>query len=140
VGDDAEGKVLVLASNGYPEASLGGGTKLARAQKMGLAGVITDGRLRDFDELARYDFATYCRGEATRWGGDAVTPHQANVPVVVSQVGIQAGDFIFADASGAVVMPSVQVDEVFAEALRINVEDRISLDNIGQETRGGRAP
>lgn len=33
VGDDGEGKVLVLASNGYPETSLGGGTKLARAQK-----------------------------------------------------------------------------------------------------------
>jgi hypothetical protein len=32
--------------------------------------VLTDGRLRDFDELARYDFAAYCSGEATRWGGD----------------------------------------------------------------------
>ena len=33
------------------------------------AGVLTDGRLRDFDELAGYDFAAYCSGEATRWGG-----------------------------------------------------------------------
>ena len=49
----------------------------------GLAGVLTDGRLRDFDELAGYDFAAYCAGEATRWGGDEVTPFQANVPVVM---------------------------------------------------------
>jgi 4-hydroxy-4-methyl-2-oxoglutarate aldolase len=38
----------------------------------GCAGVLTDGRLRDFDELARDDFAAYCSGEATRWGGDNV--------------------------------------------------------------------
>jgi hypothetical protein len=29
-------------------------------------GVLTDGQLRDFEELAGYDFAAYCSGEATR--------------------------------------------------------------------------
>ncbi len=43
----------------------GGGTKLLRLQENGCAGVLTDGRLRDFDELARYEFAAYCSGEAT---------------------------------------------------------------------------
>ena len=70
VGNDPAGKVVVLASNGYTDTSMGGGTKLLRLQESGCAGV-TDGRLRDFDELARYDFAAYCSGEATRWGGEA---------------------------------------------------------------------
>ena len=134
VADGAEGKVLVLASNGYQDTSLGGGTKLARVQKMHLAGVLADGRLRDFDELAGHDFATYCRGEATRWGGDAVTPYQANVPVVVSQVGIHPGDLVFADASGAVVIPASQLDDVVDEAMRVNAEDRASIDNIANES------
>lgn len=134
VGEDGEGKVLVLASNGYPETSLGGGTKLARAQKVGLAGVLSDGRLRDFDELASFDFATYCSGEATRWGGDAVTPYQANVPVVISRVGIHPGDFVFADSHGAVVIPPGQVDDVVAEALRVNEEDRSTLRTIAEES------
>src|SRR4051794_6829044 len=47
----AEGHVLVLAGNGYTDASLGGGTKLSRAQNHGLAGILADGRLRDFAEL-----------------------------------------------------------------------------------------
>ena len=68
VGDEPQGKVLVLASNGYTDVSMGGGTKLMRVEHHGLAGVLTDGRLRDFDELAGYDFAAYCAGEATRWG------------------------------------------------------------------------
>jgi regulator of RNase E activity RraA len=134
VAEGDRGKVLVLASHGYQDTSLGGGTKLARLQKMGLAGILADGRLRDFDELSRYDFATYCRGEATRWGGDVVTPYQANVPVVVGQVGIHPGDLVFADASGAVVIPALQFDDVVEGALRVNAEDRASIDTIANES------
>jgi 4-hydroxy-4-methyl-2-oxoglutarate aldolase len=123
VGDDPAGKVVVLASNGYTDASMGGGTKLMRLQQHGCAGVLTDGRLRDFDELAQYDFAAYCSGEATRWGGDQVTPFQANVPVVISRVGVMPGQYVFADASGGVVLPDGQIYEVLAEARRIEAED-----------------
>jgi 4-hydroxy-4-methyl-2-oxoglutarate aldolase len=85
VGDDPAEKVVVLASNGYTDTSMGGDTKLLRLQEHGCAGVLTDGRLRDFSELARYDFAAYCSGEATHWGGDQVTPFQVNVPVVLGR-------------------------------------------------------
>jgi len=133
VGDESDGRVLVLASNGHPDVSLGGGTKLARVEKMSLAGVLADGRLRDFDELSSYDFATFCRGEATRWGGDVVTPYQANVPVVVSQVGIHPGDFVYADSAGAVVVPPSQLASVVEEALRVNQEDRNAIRTIADE-------
>src|SRR5918994_4090298 len=62
-----------------PTPRWAGGTKLLRLQENRCAGVLTDGRLRDFDELACYDFAAYCSGEATRWGGDHVTPFQAEL-------------------------------------------------------------
>ena len=104
VGDDPAGKVIVLASNGYTDTSMGGGTKLLRLHQNGCAGVLTDGRLRDFDELARYDFAAYCSGEATRWGGDQVTPFQANVPVVLQGVGVMPGQLV-----GIAVERSVEV-------------------------------
>jgi len=133
VGDRPEGKVLVLASNGYTDISMGGGTKLMRAQQHGLAGVLTDGRLRDFDELARYEFAAYCSGEATRWGGGEVTPFQANVPIVVSGVGVLPGQYVFADSSGAVVIPDVQIDEVLAEARTVEADDADFREQIARE-------
>jgi regulator of RNase E activity RraA len=133
VGDDPEGKVLVLASNGYTDVSMGGGTKLSRLQRHGLAGVLTDGRLRDFDELAGYDFAAYCAGEATRWGGDEVTPFQANVPVVLRGVGVIPGQYVFADSSGAVVLPASQLDRVLAEAHSIEADDARSRAEIARE-------
>jgi regulator of RNase E activity RraA len=125
--------VLVLASNGHPDISLGGGTKLSRAQNLGLAGVLADGRLRDFDQLAQYDFTTYCRGETTRWGGDVVTPFQANVPVVISGVGLRPGDFIYADSSGAVAIPQSEVREVLEEAVRVSGEDSGYIEAIKEE-------
>ena len=137
VGDDPAGKVLVLASNGYTDVSLGGGTKLFRLQEHGLAGVLTDGRLRDFDELAGYDFAAYCSGEATRWGGDHVTPFQANVPVVLDRVGVMPGQYVYADSSGAVVIPERQLEEVLAEAHRTVADDERFRADIAREERRG---
>ena len=133
VGDDPAGKVVVLASNGYTDTSMGGGTKLLRLHQNGCAGVLTDGRLRDFDELARYDFAAYCSGEATRWGGDHVTPFQANVPVVLDRVAVMPGDYVFADSSGAVVIPEVQIEEVLAEAREVDATDAAVRDQIARE-------
>jgi 4-hydroxy-4-methyl-2-oxoglutarate aldolase len=135
VGEDPAGKVVVLASNGYTDTSMGGGTKLLRLQENRCAGVLTDGRLRDFDELAGYDFASYCSGEATRAGGDSVTPFVANVPVVVGGVGVVPGQYVFADASGAVVIPDAQIDEVIEGARKVEVEDASFRREISTERR-----
>jgi 4-hydroxy-4-methyl-2-oxoglutarate aldolase len=135
VGDDPAGKVVVLASNGYTGTSMGGGTKLLRLQENGCAGVLTDGRLRDFDELAGYDFASYCSGEGTRWGGDSVTPFLANVPVVVGGVGVVPGQYVFADGSGAVVIPDAQIDEVLEGARKVEAEDAVFRGEIPTERR-----
>ncbi|MGY4653929.1 RraA family protein [Mycobacterium sp. URHB0021] len=131
----AGGRVLVLASNGYPEASLGGGTKLSRAQNHRLAGILADGRLRDFAELRHYDLAIYCRGETTRWGGDIVTPYEANRPVVIGGVAVCPGDYVFADASGAVVIPADDVQAVLHAAIQVVAADAASIATIRGETR-----
>jgi Aldolase/RraA len=43
----ADRYVLVLASNGYTEASLAAGSEVSRAQNHRLAGILVDGHLRD---------------------------------------------------------------------------------------------
>jgi regulator of RNase E activity RraA len=133
IGNNPDGRVLVLSSGGYPDASHSGGTKLSRVHNNRLAGVLTDGRLRDFDELRRYDFATWCRGEATHWGGETVMPYAANIAVEVGGVLITPGDYVYADPAGAVVIPAGSLDRVLDEASRIDAEDRESLEQIRNE-------
>lgn len=130
----AQGRVLVLASNGYVETSLGGATKLSRVQNHRLAGILADGRLRDFAELERYDLAIYCRGEATRWGGDVVTPYEANRPVVIAGVAVRPGDYVFADSSGAAVIPADEVRTVLHTANEVVLEDAKSVATIKDES------
>jgi 4-hydroxy-4-methyl-2-oxoglutarate aldolase len=113
--------------------SLGGGTKLSRAHNHGLAGILADGALRDFDELAGYDLAIYCRREATRAGVDIVMPYLANVPVALGGVTIVPGDYLYVDSSGGVVIPSAHLDSVVAGARAAEEEDARARDRIRTE-------
>ena len=133
VADAPPGAVLVLSAGGYPDVSHGGGTKLSRLHNHGLAGVLTDGRLRDFDELAGYDFATWCAGEATRWGGDTVMPFAADVAVEVGGVSVVPGDYAYADSSGAVIIPAGSLSRVLDEAETIERDDVAFVEQIRDE-------
>lgn len=130
---DPKNKVLVMATNGYPDISVGGGTKFSRLQNQGLAGILTDGRIRDFDELRKYDFAVFCRGEAVHWGGDTIMPYLVNVPVSICGVTVVPGDYVYADDSGAAIIPASVLQSVFEEALRVQAEDERSISKIQQE-------
>jgi regulator of RNase E activity RraA len=134
IAGGADGRVLVLASNGYTDTSLGGGTKLSRVQNHRLAGIVADGKLRDFAELEHYDLAIYCRGETTRAGGDVVTPYEANRPVVIAGVAVRPGDYVFADASGAAVIPAGEVRAVLRAANEVVLEDAETIVAIRGET------
>lgn len=125
--------VLVMASGGSPDVSLGGATKLSRVGNHGLAGILTDGRLRDHDELATYPFTTYCRGETPLAGGGTVMPLVTGAPVVVDRVTVAPGDYIYADRAAAVVIPSTHVTEVLEAAAAIEAEDREAVGLIRDE-------
>ena len=85
--------------------------------------MLTDGRLRDFDELAEEPYAAWCSGEAVAWGGGEVTPFQANVPVVIGGVGVHPGQYVFGDSSGAVFIPEADIDKVLETAHQIRRDD-----------------
>ncbi|MGI9262766.1 MAG: RraA family protein [Woeseiaceae bacterium] len=116
---DPVGAVLVMASNGYPHTSLGGGTGFSRLEYLGLAGVLADGMLRDYEELNSYGFATYCRGETVRMGGNEVQPYLSDVPVSVSGVTVFPGDVIFARGSAAVVIPGGEAEVILKKGRAI---------------------
>jgi regulator of RNase E activity RraA len=43
------------------------------------------------------------------------------------------GHYVFADSSGAVVIPDVQIEEVLAEARKVEAADAAVRDQIGRE-------
>lgn len=123
VRDAPTGAALVMSSGGYPHMSHAGGVKLYRMSRHRLAGVLADGQLRDFAELAAMDVATWCRGEAVRWGGDHVMPYAANVAVEVAGVTVVPGDYVFVDSAGGVVIPAASLETVLTEAETVVADD-----------------
>ncbi len=133
MGEDGQGKVLVMASNGHPDVSMGGGTKHSRLQNHQFNALVTDGRLRDFDEFQHYDFATYCKGKAVRWGGDSVVPTAVNGPIVLDGIRIVPGDYVYADDAALVVIPESRILDVLQEAVRVEAEDAHFIQQIKAE-------
>jgi len=132
VGAMPAGKVLVLAA-GRGGHSVGGSAKLSRLQNLRLAGLVTDGRLRDFQELSAYDPVFYCRGETPRAGTGDLMPIAANEPVMIDGVTIVPGDYVFADQAGALVIPASTFIEVVNLAAEIQAEDIGFIADIRKE-------
>jgi 4-hydroxy-4-methyl-2-oxoglutarate aldolase len=133
IGKEPHGKVVVLDSSGYVDTSVGGGTKLSRLHNTGVAGLITDARLRDFRELAEYDPVYYCAGEAVRAGTADLMPSAVNVPVVLGGVTVVPGDHVYADSTGAVIIPASDFDEVWAAAREIETNEIAQRQSIRGE-------
>lgn len=127
---DPSGAVLVISSWGYPDAPVAGGKKLSRLANLGLAGLVADARLRDFAEVVDLGLGAWCRGETVRQGGDTVMAFAASVPVCVGGVTVIPGDWVYADRSGAVVIPSDDLRPILEEAARIEERDAAEVERL----------
>lgn len=128
-----EGTVLVLNNPCQGDASIGGGVKFSRLHNFGLAGLITDARVRDFDQLAAYDPVFYCGGEAAQASSHALMPVAVNVPVTLRGTTIVPGDYVYADRTAAVVIPAIHIQRVLELAREIERQDEVYLRAIRRE-------
>ena len=133
---DPAGKVLVMSSGNHPNTSLGGGTKLSRVRNHKMAGILCDGRLRDFEELNSYDFATYCKGETVRAGGNEILPYLTNVAVNVDGVTVVPGDYVFAQGTSAVIIPKDSAEMILKKATNImNKMEQVKATFINEDPK-----
>ncbi len=137
VRDDGEGAVLVVSSGGCPDAAVAGGKKISRLKGLGMAGILTDARLRDFDEVDELGIAAWCGGETTLADRREAMPFSAGVPVSLESVTVIPGDWIYADAGGAVVIPAAARDEIIAAAVEREREDAAEVQRIAEEYSRG---
>ena len=131
-----EGKVMVVDVSGWRDATIGGGTKYSRLADTGAAGLVTDGLIRDSDELVNYGYAVYCAGFSPRSGTrNFLYPHDFNVPVTCGGALVRPGDYLIGDADGIVVLPRKWADKVLKmavmkEKLDVFIKEKIKRENI----------
>jgi 4-hydroxy-4-methyl-2-oxoglutarate aldolase len=131
-----EDDVYVIPTIDGWQAALWGELLSNRAQAVGAAGAVTDGAVRDVDQISRLGFPTFAAGTTPRdingryevtGFGDAVT---------IGGVRVGHGDLMAGDVDGVVVVPH-DVEEVVVQAALAKARaEGTMLDDL----RGGMLP
>ena len=112
------GQVLVMDARRDASAATGGDILMTRLMVRGVAGVVTDGGLRDSPTIERLAWPAYCGARSAPL--NLVRHHaiDSQVPIGCGGVAVYPGDIVVGDAEGVVVIPAQIANEVAEEAAR----------------------
>jgi regulator of RNase E activity RraA len=114
----APGEVLMVDAGGRPDVIAMGALMSQRAKVRGLAGAVIDGAVRDVGEIRAVGFPVFSRYVCPRAGTHAEIG-EWQTTICCGRTPVSPGDWIVADESGVVVIPSDSVESVAFEAAKI---------------------
>lgn len=131
------GQVLVINCDGFIDAGIWGDVLTAQAQRIGLAGLVVNGAVRDSDAIIEADFPVFARGISIR-GTEKKQPGVFNKSLLLSDCIIRPGDIIVGDSDGLVVIEQKRLDEVIHLASLREEKERMYKEKIdnGSSTAG----
>lgn len=118
------GDVVVVTGARSDYFSLWGGIMSNTAHARGIAGLVTDGMVRDIDEVRELSFPIYCTGHLPTAPNMDSPPGDMGYPIPFGQVIINPGDLIVADEQGVVAVPQDELEE-----LAVAVKQRLEWES-----------
>ncbi|MDP4023577.1 RraA family protein [Methylobacterium sp. NEAU 140] len=109
------GDVLVVDAGGDLTNAIMGELMLSHAQKIGVAGVVINGAVRDFGWIRANPFPVFAAG-VTHRGPYKDGPGEVNATIAIDGMVIEPGDLIVGDDDGFVCVPFDQTEAVHAAA------------------------
>ena len=109
------GDVLVVDARGTMNMSVVGEIMFTYAQTRGLAGIVIDGCIRDFESMHTLDIPVFAKG-VTPQGPFRFGPGEINVPIACGGQVVFPGDIIAGDPDGIVVIRREDAKYVVEEA------------------------
>jgi regulator of RNase E activity RraA len=127
------GVIAVVGAMGVTDAGVFGDILCARMARRGVAGLVTDGVVRDAAGVLASGLPVWCQGVAAPPSVAGLTFVAWQDPIGCGGVAVFPNDVIVVDADGAVLIPAALLDEVVAAA----VEQERQEAWIMQEVQGG---
>lgn len=125
------GDVIVVDGKGDLTAALMGTLMLSACKKLGIAGVVIDGAIRDRLELFDLGFPVFAAGFNPA-GPTKFVPGRINHPISVGGATVQAGDLVVGDADGVVVIERLKAPTMLALADKKVADEAARLDAIAR--------
>lgn len=108
--------VLVMDCRGETRVASAGDVYMTRLVVRGVAGVVSDGGVRDSDQISKLDIPVFCAGPSAPTNRIAHHAADYGLPVGCGGVAIYPGDIMVGDADGVAVIPQHLADEVARDA------------------------
>jgi 4-hydroxy-4-methyl-2-oxoglutarate aldolase len=125
------GDVLVIDGKADQTSALMGEIMINACLRLGLAGVVIDGAVRDSDALRELGFAVFSFGTNPN-GPTKNVPGRINHPVSVGGVVVRPGDFITGDADGVVVVEREKIEALLPLARQKVADETKRIEAIGK--------
>lgn len=109
-----KGDVIVIAGGGDNLAAKLGDLWLLWAARLGVAGIVCDGLVRDVKGLLSAGVPVFARGACPN-GGFKTGPGEVNLPVSCGGIPINPGDIVVGDRDGVVAVPLAEAERVAAQ-------------------------
>jgi len=129
------GCIAVVDAMGVTDAGIFGDILCQRMRVRGVAGLVTDGVVRDAAGVLQTELAVWCAGVAAPPSVAGLTFVGWQEPIGCGGVAVFPEDAIVADDDGAVVIPRALIDEVVETAAE---QEKLEAWIIG-EVQGGAA-
>lgn len=132
------GDVLVIEGGGNHSWALLGFLMVSTAQKLGVAGIVADGCVRDAQEIRKSGFPVFAAGLSPN-GPFKEGPGEINYPISCGGQVVRPGDIIVADDDGVVVLKQEMAKTVIEEVDKIiqREDKRLKEIEAGEVIRPG---
>lgn len=141
--------VMLVSAPPHTRSAVWGGLMTARAQSLGVRGVVIDGRCRDLGEHRESQFPVFARGHSILGQSPFTRPSELQVPLEIVDptvplgedgkplfppVTVHPGDLLLADVDGVVSVPRDLAEQVLELATKGRHVDGLCMADL----RAGR--
>lgn len=126
------GDVMVIDGGGDVSQALLGEIMSTFAERLGLAGLVVDGAIRDVAAIGQKDFPVFARGHVHR-GPYKDGPFEINVPVCVGGMAVVPGDIVMGDDDGLLAFAPAEAPRLIDLAQAQAAKEEATLQAIFED-------
>ncbi len=115
--DDLKRDEVYVCAGASPRYALWGELMSTRAIKLGAAGAVVDGYLRDTRGILAQNFPAFSHGAYAQDQGPRGKVIDFRAPIEMEGVRVNTGDIVFGDVDGVLVVPREAEEEIFMGAI-----------------------
>ena len=127
------GDIIMIDAGGDTKRAILGELMVTYLRNRGIAGIVCDGSIRDYEELSQLtDFPVYAKG-VTPDGPYKNGPGEINTPISVGGQTVYPGDIVVGDPDGVVIIRPNEAKDLIERTRKHNEKEQSIIQTINEK-------